>query len=120
MSPTTVHHSFKHDSVFFFVCSCACVGFPSSGVFENAFSDPMVWLTALLACCVAVLPSMAARALNVVLKVHDKHKVRRACKIKALGKSVSSSPSIPHRRVSSVQQRGLFLDEPPNLSENPD
>lgn len=37
----------------------------------------MVWLTALLTACVAVLPSMAARALNVVLKVHDKHKVRR-------------------------------------------
>lgn len=35
----------------------------------------MVWLTALLASCLAILPSMAARALTVVLNVNDKHKV---------------------------------------------
>lgn len=49
--------------------------YPFTGVFENAFGHPMVWLTALLTACVAVLPSVAARALNVVLKVHDKHKI---------------------------------------------
>lgn len=52
-----------------------------SGVFENAFGDPMVWLTALLAACVAILPAMAARALSVVLNVQDKHKVGPAWKL---------------------------------------
>lgn len=35
----------------------------------------MVWLTALLAACLAILPAMAARALTVALNIHDKHKV---------------------------------------------
>lgn len=50
----------------------------SSGVFENAFASPVVWLTALLSTWMAVLPSVTARALSVILRVHDKHKVRQA------------------------------------------
>lgn len=48
----------------------------SSGVFDKTFVDPIVWLTALLAAWTAVLPSLTARTLNVILKAHDKHKVR--------------------------------------------
>lgn len=48
----------------------------SSGVFNQAFASPVVWLTALLTAWMAVLPSVTARALGVILKVHDKHKVR--------------------------------------------
>ncbi|TKS74433.1 Phospholipid-transporting ATPase ID [Collichthys lucidus] len=44
------------------------------GVSEKAFADPVVWLTALLTACTAVLPSMTAHALNVILTVHGKHK----------------------------------------------
>lgn len=53
------------------------VCFPS-GVFENAFANPVVWLTALLSTWMAVLPSATVRALSVILRVHDKHKVRQA------------------------------------------
>lgn len=52
-----------------------CVCF-SSGVSDKAFVDPVVWLTALLTTWTAVLPSVAALALNVILTVHDKHRVR--------------------------------------------
>lgn len=51
-----------------------------SGVFDNAFANPVVWLTALLTALTAVLPSMTARTLNVTLKVYDKHKVRHTYK----------------------------------------
>ncbi|XP_038572102.1 phospholipid-transporting ATPase IK [Micropterus salmoides] len=45
------------------------------GASDMAFIDPVVWLTALLAAWTAVLPSMTARTLNVILTIHDKHKV---------------------------------------------
>ncbi|KAF7668360.1 hypothetical protein LDENG_00016170 [Lucifuga dentata] len=45
------------------------------GVSDRAFVNPVVWLTALLTTCTAVLPSMTARALNFILTSHDKHKV---------------------------------------------
>ncbi|GAA6219395.1 phospholipid-transporting ATPase IC-like [Lates japonicus] len=45
------------------------------GVSDKAFIDPVVWLTALLTSWTAVLPSMTALALNVILTSHDKHKV---------------------------------------------
>ncbi|XP_028259722.1 phospholipid-transporting ATPase IC [Parambassis ranga] len=46
------------------------------GVSDMAFIDPVVWLTALLTTWTAVLPSMTAHALNVILTARDKHKGR--------------------------------------------
>ncbi|XP_076582000.1 phospholipid-transporting ATPase IC [Chaetodon auriga] len=73
---------------FFFICSKITQStrlFQSSpkdynfiGVSDKAFADPVVWLTALLTTWTAVLPSVTARALNVILTVHDKHKVHIA------------------------------------------
>ncbi|KAI4829514.1 hypothetical protein KUCAC02_023554 [Chaenocephalus aceratus] len=48
------------------------------GASERAFIDPLVWLTALLTTWTAVLPSMTALAINVILNMHDKHKVHSA------------------------------------------
>lgn len=62
----------------------------SSGVFEQAFGSAVVWLTALLSAWMAVLPSMTVRALSVILKVHDKHKVRHK-KANAKASSVRAS-----------------------------
>ncbi|KAM7410157.1 hypothetical protein PAMA_001550 [Pampus argenteus] len=45
------------------------------GVSDQAFINPVVWLTALLTAWMAVLPSVTTHALNVILTVHDKHKV---------------------------------------------
>ncbi|XP_049910640.1 phospholipid-transporting ATPase IC [Epinephelus moara] len=45
------------------------------GASDKAFIDPLVWLAALLTTWTAVLPSITARALNVILTMHDKHKV---------------------------------------------
>ncbi|XP_029285689.1 phospholipid-transporting ATPase IC isoform X2 [Cottoperca gobio] len=45
------------------------------GASDKAFIDPLVWLTALLTAWTAVLPSVTALALNVILTKHDKHKV---------------------------------------------
>ncbi|KAM8744847.1 phospholipid-transporting ATPase IC [Acanthopagrus schlegelii] len=52
------------------------------GTSDKAFLNPVVWLTALLAAWVAMLPSLIACALSVIFTVHDKHKVH----------SVSSQP----------------------------
>ncbi|XP_074491906.1 phospholipid-transporting ATPase IC isoform X2 [Sebastes fasciatus] len=46
------------------------------GAADKAFIDPLVWLAALLTTWTAVLPSVTALALNVILTMHDKHKVR--------------------------------------------
>ncbi|XP_070764399.1 phospholipid-transporting ATPase IC [Enoplosus armatus] len=48
------------------------------GASNKAFIDPVVWLTALLTAWTAVLPSMTALALNVILNIRDKHKVHSA------------------------------------------
>ncbi|XP_033937519.1 phospholipid-transporting ATPase IC isoform X2 [Pseudochaenichthys georgianus] len=48
------------------------------GASERAFIDPLVWLTALLTTWTAVLPSMTTLAINVILNMHDKHKVHSA------------------------------------------
>ncbi|XP_042272962.1 phospholipid-transporting ATPase IC [Thunnus maccoyii] len=45
------------------------------GVSDQAFINPVVWLTALLTAWTAVLPSVTAQAINVILTSHDKHKV---------------------------------------------
>ncbi|XP_040896932.1 phospholipid-transporting ATPase IK isoform X2 [Toxotes jaculatrix] len=45
------------------------------GVSDKAFIDPVVWLTALLTSWMAVLPSVTSHALNVILTIHDRHKV---------------------------------------------
>ncbi|XP_068447617.1 phospholipid-transporting ATPase IC [Clinocottus analis] len=45
------------------------------GVSNKAFIDPLVWLTALLATWLAVLPSVTALAVNVILTKHNKHKI---------------------------------------------
>ncbi|XP_063322715.1 phospholipid-transporting ATPase IC [Pelmatolapia mariae] len=49
------------------------------GASDYAFTDPVVWLTALLVAWTAVLPSVTAHALSVILNVHDKHKVIFLC-----------------------------------------
>ncbi|XP_037626909.1 phospholipid-transporting ATPase IC isoform X1 [Sebastes umbrosus] len=48
------------------------------GAADKAFIDPLVWLAALLTTWTAVLPSVTALALNVILTMHDKHKVHSA------------------------------------------
>ncbi|KAM9848920.1 phospholipid-transporting ATPase IC [Aulostomus maculatus] len=45
------------------------------GVSDKAFIDPVTWLTALLTAWTAVLPSVAIRALNVILSIRSTHKV---------------------------------------------
>uniref|UniRef100_A0A3B4GHE9 Phospholipid-transporting ATPase n=1 Tax=Pundamilia nyererei TaxID=303518 RepID=A0A3B4GHE9_9CICH len=50
-----------------------------SGASDYAFTDPVVWLTALLVAWTAVLPSVTAHALSVILNAHDKHKVIFLC-----------------------------------------
>ncbi|XP_026161377.1 phospholipid-transporting ATPase IC [Mastacembelus armatus] len=45
------------------------------GVSDQAFVDPVVWLTALLTVLVAVLPSLTGHALTVILTSHNRHKV---------------------------------------------
>lgn len=50
-----------------------------SGASDYAFTDPVVWLTALLVAWTAVLPSVTAHALSVILNVQDKHKVIFLC-----------------------------------------
>ncbi|XP_077440088.1 phospholipid-transporting ATPase IC isoform X2 [Vanacampus margaritifer] len=45
------------------------------GASDEAFTDPVVWLTALLTAFAAVLPSMTFLAFSVIRTVHDKHKV---------------------------------------------
>ncbi|KAK5601583.1 hypothetical protein CRENBAI_023767 [Crenichthys baileyi] len=71
--------------VLFFVCTrithstrlfqSSPVDYYFLGVSEKAFIDPVVWLTALLSAWTAVLPSVTAHALNVILSVHNKHKI---------------------------------------------
>ncbi|XP_014907066.1 phospholipid-transporting ATPase IC [Poecilia latipinna] len=48
------------------------------GVSEKAFIDPVVWLTALLTAWTAVLPSVTFHAFNVILSVHNKHKIHNS------------------------------------------
>ncbi|XP_048833503.1 phospholipid-transporting ATPase IC isoform X1 [Brienomyrus brachyistius] len=45
------------------------------GAFQDAFANPLVWLTVLLTTCTAVLPSLTARALVLVLNPPDTHRV---------------------------------------------
>ncbi|KAK2907735.1 phospholipid-transporting ATPase IC [Channa argus] len=45
------------------------------GVSDQAFVEPVVWLTSLLTAWVAVLPSFTVRAFIVILTIHDKHKI---------------------------------------------
>ncbi|XP_061636277.1 phospholipid-transporting ATPase IK isoform X2 [Phyllopteryx taeniolatus] len=45
------------------------------GASDEAFTDPVVWLTALLTAWTAVLPSMTFLALSVIQNIHGKHKV---------------------------------------------
>lgn len=67
-------------------------------MFENAFASPVVWLTALLSAWMAVLPSVTVRALSVVLKVHDKRKVRQE---KVRAKAVSACKPLRRKPDSS-------------------
>uniref|UniRef100_H3CHB3 Phospholipid-transporting ATPase n=1 Tax=Tetraodon nigroviridis TaxID=99883 RepID=H3CHB3_TETNG len=68
------------------------IDYPFIGVFDQAFASPVVWLTALLTAWTAVLPSVTVRALRVILKVHDKHKVRH---------------NVPHQPAESALRRGV-------------
>ncbi|XP_068599620.1 phospholipid-transporting ATPase IC [Brachionichthys hirsutus] len=45
------------------------------GVYNKAFSNPVVWLTALLTTWTAILPSITVHALKVIVMVHGKNKV---------------------------------------------
>lgn len=92
----------------------------SSGVFDHAFASPIVWLTALLTAWTAVLPSVTVRALSVILKVHDKHKVRHEkVKAKALSVYTHLDTNQTHLEVGNAihknfwTQRGSFC---PSLS----
>lgn len=71
----------------------------SSGVFEQAFGSAVVWLTALLTAWLAVLPSLTVRALGVIVKVRDKHKVRDE-KVNAKAPSVRAATSQTHLEVA--------------------
>ncbi|XP_022615153.1 phospholipid-transporting ATPase IC-like [Seriola dumerili] len=74
------------------------------GVSDKAFIDPVVWLTALLTAWTAVLPSVTTHALNVILNVHDKHKVH----------SVSQQPvelRSKFRRGTSVRRSSYALSQ---------
>ncbi|XP_035267984.1 phospholipid-transporting ATPase IC isoform X2 [Anguilla anguilla] len=76
-----------------------------SGVSENVFSGPLLWLTAVLTACVAVLPSMTARALAFVLRPSDTHRVHSS--------GTTSSPGgpqemKPHFRRGDLQRRSSY------------
>ncbi|MEQ2250380.1 hypothetical protein ILYODFUR_000148, partial [Ilyodon furcidens] len=74
------------------------------GVSEKAFIDPVVWLTALLSAWTAVLPSVTAHALNVILSVHNKHKIH----------SLSPPPvelRSKFRRGSSLRQSSYAISQ---------
>lgn len=87
-------------------CDPACL---SSGVFDQAFASPVVWLTALLTAWTAVLPSVTVRALSVILKVHDKHKVRHE---KVKGKLLSVYTNQTHLEVGTAAHSGAPLVHP--------
>ena len=55
--------------------SLLCV-YRSTGVSENAFANPLVWLTALLAGVTAALPALFVFVFNVLLSRPDTHRVR--------------------------------------------
>lgn len=75
----------------------------SSGVFDQAFASPVVWLTALLTAWTAVLPSVTARALSVILKVHDKRKVRQGGGERGGGpQTTEEQPSLTWNVISAI------------------
>ncbi|MBN3303156.1 AT8B1 ATPase, partial [Amia calva] len=55
------------------------------GVAVNALSNPLVWLTVLLTGCMAVLPSLTSRALGLVLRPPDTHRVHSSDRSVSLG-----------------------------------
>ncbi|XP_039984527.1 phospholipid-transporting ATPase IC [Xiphias gladius] len=74
------------------------------GVSDKAFVNPVVWLTALLTAWTAVLPSVTAHALNVILTIHGKHKVQ----------SVSHQPvelKSKFRRGTSLRRSSYALSQ---------
>ncbi|XP_075943525.1 phospholipid-transporting ATPase IC [Anarhichas minor] len=75
------------------------------GVSDKAFIDPLVWLAALLTTWTAVLPSLTALALNVILTMHDKHKVHSAsCQLMELRSKLRRGTSL--RRSSYALSQG--------------
>ena len=54
--------------------SLLCVS-RSTGVSDNAFADPLVWLTALLAGVTAALPALFVFVVNILLSGPDTHRV---------------------------------------------
>ncbi|KAJ8374416.1 hypothetical protein SKAU_G00049960 [Synaphobranchus kaupii] len=63
------------------------------GVSMNAFRNPVLWLTALLTACTAILPSLTIRALALVLDPSDTHRVH------------STEQTISHRGPVEMQFR---------------
>nr|XP_046248112.1 phospholipid-transporting ATPase IC isoform X2 [Scatophagus argus]XP_046248113.1 phospholipid-transporting ATPase IC isoform X2 [Scatophagus argus] len=131
--------------VFFFICSRITHGtqlFQRSprdyhfiGTSNKAFVDPVVWLTALLTAWMAVLPSVTAQALSVVLTVRDKHKVhsvslqpvelrselRRGTSLRRSSYALSQGAGLG-RHISSgtcVRSTALPVDERVIASDNP-
>ncbi|XP_076880679.1 phospholipid-transporting ATPase IC [Brachyhypopomus gauderio] len=74
------------------------------GASMNAFANPVVWLTVVLTTCVAVLPSITVRALNVVLFNSNRHKIhssKEAIELQSWFKR-----GAPHRRSSYAMSQG--------------
>ncbi|XP_041861295.1 phospholipid-transporting ATPase IC isoform X1 [Melanotaenia boesemani] len=105
------------------------------GASDKAFIDPVVWLTALLTAWTAVLPSFTSHALNIILSVHDKHKVhstspqpvelrskfRRGTSLRRSSYAISQGAR-PGRIISSatcIHNTALQMDEKVTASPNP-
>uniref|UniRef100_A0A8B9KZ83 Phospholipid-transporting ATPase n=1 Tax=Astyanax mexicanus TaxID=7994 RepID=A0A8B9KZ83_ASTMX len=83
--------SFPNDYIFF-------------GASLNAFANPVVWLTAILTTCTAVLPSFTVQALSVVLAKNNKHKIHSSKEPVELKSWFNRG--IPHRRSSYAMSQG--------------
>lgn len=87
-------------------------------MFEQAFASAVVWLTALLSAWMAVLPSMTVRALRVILKVHDKHKVRHE-KVIAKASAVRAAANQTHLEVAYASHKNVSCTAGAALVQNP-
>ncbi|KAI1891681.1 hypothetical protein AGOR_G00146280 [Albula goreensis] len=85
------------------------VAFPTDyyfpGVSLNTFRHPLLWLTAFLTACTAILPSLTARSLSLVLHPHNTHRVHSS--------GPTTSPRGPlelqsHFRRGDLQRRSSY------------
>ncbi|XP_015238140.1 PREDICTED: phospholipid-transporting ATPase IC-like isoform X1 [Cyprinodon variegatus] len=105
------------------------------GVSEKAFIDPVVWLTAFLTTWTAVLPSVTAHALNVILTVHNKHKIHssspppvelrskfsRGSSLRRSSYAISqgAGPGRLIKSATSIRNTETLKDEKVNISKKP-